>query len=218
MFRVKVALLSLLKPALVGAIIFAAAGRFDLPGVWAILGVLLVFCLAMAVVADPGMVRERARPGPGNRDRLTRAVGIPLLFAHWVLAGLDARFGWSEIPWQVQLVGAVGYALALAGVFWAMTANPFYSSVVRVQADRGHQVVEAGPYRFVRHPGYAATLAAIVAAGLALGSWLALVPLVPMVVIFVRRLLLEDRMLRSELPGYAEYATRVRSRLVAGVF
>ncbi|MCI0703462.1 MAG: isoprenylcysteine carboxylmethyltransferase family protein [Planctomycetia bacterium] len=218
MSRVKVALLSLAMPTMVGGIVFLSAGRMDLPAVWGILGVLTVFCLATAAFADRGMVRERTAPGPGNRDRLTRPIGTVLLFAHWILAGLDARFGWSPIPGEVQFAGVIGYAGALVFVFWAMQSNPFYSSVVRVQSDRGHHVVEAGPYRFVRHPGYTATMLAVFAAGLALGSWIALIPLSVLGVLFVRRTLLEDDMLQRELPGYAEYALRVRSRLVAGVF
>jgi protein-S-isoprenylcysteine O-methyltransferase Ste14 len=218
MFRVKVALLSLVMPALVGGIIFLTAGRFDLPGVWAVLGVLTVLCLAMSATIDRDLFRERTKPGPGNRDRLTRPVGAVLLFAHWILAGLDARFEWSRIPLEVQIAGAIGYAVAMAFMFWVMGVNRFYSSVVRVQTDRGHQLVDTGPYRFVRHPGYAATLFGVFAGGLALGSWLALVPLLVLGVLFVRRLLIEEEMLRRELPGYAEYAERVRSRLVVGVF
>src|SRR5262245_10236081 len=106
----------------------------------------------------------------------------------------------------VQIAGAVGYAVAMAVMFWVVRTNPFYSSVVRVQTDRGHHVVETGPYRLVRHPGYAATLFGAFAGGLALGSWVALVPLFVLGVLFLRRLLLEDDMLRRELPGYAEYA------------
>jgi len=111
-----------------------------------------------------------------------------------------------------------GYAVAMAFLFWAMSANPFYSSVVRVQTDRGHHPVDAGPYRFVRHPGYTATMFGAFAGGLALGSWLAMLPLLALGVLFLRRTLLEDRMLQEELPGYAEYARRVKSRLIAGVF
>lgn len=218
MFRVKVALFSLLMPALVGGVVFLAAGRWDLPGVWAVLGVLSVLCLAMATFADRGMVRERVRPGPGERDRLTRPLATACLFAHWLLAGLDARFGWSAIPLEVQIAGAVGYAVAMALLFWTVRTNRFYSTAVRVQTDRGHAVVDAGPYRFVRHPGYLFTLTGVFAGGLALGSWLALLPLAGCGVLFVRRTLIEDAMLRRDLPGYAEYAGRVRSRLVAGVF
>ena len=218
MFRVKVVLLSLLMPALAGAVVFLSAGRWDLPGAWAVLGVLAAFCVAVTATATPGFVCERVAPGPGNRDRVTRPVGSVLIIAHWVLAGLDARFGWSSIPGEAQVAGAVGYALAMAVMFWVVRVNPFYSSVVRVQADRGHHVVEAGPYRLVRHPGYAATLFGAFAGALALGSWVAMLPLAVLGALFLRRLLLEDDMLRRELPGYAEYAQRVRSRLVVGVF
>ncbi len=101
---------------------------------------------------------------------------------------------------------------------WALRANRFYSSAVRIQADRGQHPVDTGPYRFVRHPGYAATTTATVAAGLALGSWLAIVPALGFVALFVRRTVFEDRLLVAELPGYAAYAGRVRGRLVPGVF
>src|SRR5207253_2530789 len=98
---------------------------------------LTAFYLALAVFADPGMMRERLAPGPGSHDRLTRLLGAAVLVVHWVLAGLDVgRFQWSLVPWQVQLAGVIGYAAALGVLFWAMLANPFYSSVVRVQADR----------------------------------------------------------------------------------
>jgi protein-S-isoprenylcysteine O-methyltransferase Ste14 len=219
MSRSTTAILPLAVPAGVGAIIFASAGRWDLPFVWAILGLLAAFYLALAVFADPGMMRERLAPGPGNRDRVTRLYGGGVLVGHWVLAGLDeGRFQWSLVPWQVQLAGVVGYAAALGVLFWAMRANRFYSSVVRVQADRGHHPVAAGPYRFVRHPGYAATLFAMFSGGVALGSWLAMLPLLVFFGLFIRRTLLEDRLLQQELEGYAEYAQKVRYRLIVGLF
>jgi len=219
MSRFTTAVLPLAFPAGVGAIIFASAGRWDLPFVWAILGALAAFYLALAAFADPGMMRERLAPGPGNQDRLTRIFGGGMLVAHWVLAGLDVgRFQWSPVPWQVQVAGVVGYAAALGALFWAMHANPFYSSVVRVQTERGHHTVAAGPYRFVRHPGYAATLFAMLSGGVALGSWLAMLPMLVFFGLFVRRTLLEDRLLQQGLEGYTEYAQKVRYRLVVGLF
>jgi protein-S-isoprenylcysteine O-methyltransferase Ste14 len=168
---------------------------------------------------DPELIRERMRPGPGNRDRLSRPIALALMVAHWVLAGLDiGRFHWSVIPLWVQFVGLAGYAVAVAGVFWAMRVNPFYSSVVRLQADRGQRLITQGPYRVVRHPGYTATIYAMVCGGLAFGSWVGMIPVAGMVALFVRRTLVEDRMLREELAGYADYAQRVPYRLMAGVF
>lgn len=206
-------------PAAVGAIIFASAGRWDLPFVWAVVGVMTAFYLGLAAFADPGMMRERMAPGPGSRDSVTRFLGGAMLIGHWILVGLDVgRFRWSVIPREFQVVGLVGYVLAMGVLFWAMCVNSFYSSVVRLQTDRGHHVVAAGPYRFVRHPGYAASLLAMVGGGVALGSWLAMLPLLGFFGLFIRRTLLEDRLLQRELPGYAEYAQQVRYRLVRGVF
>jgi protein-S-isoprenylcysteine O-methyltransferase Ste14 len=219
MSRFTTAILPLAVPAAVGVIIFSSAGRFDLPFVWAILGLLAAFYLALGVFADAGMMRERLTPGPGSRDQVTRLLGAGLLLGHWVLAGLDVgRFRWSLVPWQLQVAGVAGYAAALCVLFWAMHTNPFYSSVVRVQTERGHHTVAAGPYRFVRHPGYAATLLAMLSGGVALGSWVAMLPVLGFFGLFVRRTLLEDRLLQQELAGYAEYAQKVRYRLVAGIF
>jgi protein-S-isoprenylcysteine O-methyltransferase Ste14 len=211
--------LSPVAPAVVGGIIFLAAGRVDLPMVWGVMGILTLFTAVMLARMDPGFLRERLRPGPGNRDRLTRPLGLVLLLSHWVVAGLDVgRFHWSPIPWGLQVVGLVGYAASMVLVLWAVRTNPFYSSVVRLQADRGQRPVTSGPYRFVRHPGYTGTVLGMVCGGLALGSWAAMLPIVGGVALFVRRTLVEDRLLRQELTGYADYARCVRYRLVVGVF
>lgn len=204
--------------AVIGGLVFGAAGRLDLPFVWGLLAALVGFYVVLALTADPGLLRERVAPGGANRDRLTGPLSAVFLGSHWVLAGLDARFGWSPVAWELQAAGLAGYAAALCVNLWALRANRFYSSAVRVQADRGQHVADAGPYRFVRHPGYTATIVATLASGLALGSWVALLPALGFVALFVRRTVFEDRMLLAELPGYADYARRVRSRLVPGVF
>jgi protein-S-isoprenylcysteine O-methyltransferase Ste14 len=103
-------------------------------------------------------------------------------------------------------------------VIWAMRVNRFFSSAVRIQSDRGQQVVSDGPYRFVRHPGYTAAVVMILANGVALGSWMAAVIGWMGVPILVWRTVKEDRMLRAQLPGYAEYAARVKWRLLPGVW
>jgi protein-S-isoprenylcysteine O-methyltransferase Ste14 len=213
------AVLPFAVPVSIGVIIFASAGRWDLPFVWLIIGILVAFYIGLAAFADPGMMRERLKPGPGSKDELTRYLGGVMLVGHWVLVGLDVgRFQWSLIPWQAQTAGLIGYLAALGALFWTMRANPFYSSVVRLQTERGHYAVVRGPYRWVRHPGYAATIFAMLCGGIALGSWLAMVPLLVFVGFFFRRTLLEDRLLIHELEGYAEYATKVRYWLIKGLF
>src|SRR5262249_21392453 len=135
------------------------------------------------------------------------------LFAHWIVAGLDrGRLHWGDdVPGWLQgiclFAVAAGYALAL----WAMRVNRFFSSVIRIQTDRGQHAVTTGPYAFVRHPGYAAGILIIVASGPALGSWLA----AALVVIFslpflLYRAITEDRILQAELGGYSDYTGRVR--------
>jgi protein-S-isoprenylcysteine O-methyltransferase Ste14 len=219
MGRLKVILIPPTVPLAMGGIIFTAAGRMNLPFVWAVVGLIALFYLLLVLFADEGMMRERLKPGPGNRDRVTQAASGAMLLVHWVLTGLDVgRFHWSAVPRALQMAGLIVFAAGLAITFCAVMSNPFYSSVVRVQADRGQQVVARGPYGIVRHPGYTGTLVAMIGGGLALGSWVGLIPMVVFFVLFIRRTLVEDRMLRQELEGYAEYARRVRWRLVVGVF
>ena len=108
--------------------------------------------------------------------------------------------------------------LAMVCSYWAMLSNPFLSTIVRIQDDRGHRVATTGPYRFVRHPMYVGVIVLWLSTALILGSWWALVPGLLIAVIFVIRTALEDRMLHAELPGYADYAKQVRYRLVPGVW
>jgi hypothetical protein len=98
-----------------------------------------------------------------------------VLFVHWIVAGLDrGRFHWSDsVPPWLQALALIAVAGGYALCFWAMAVNRFFSSVVRIQAERGQYVVTAGPYAYVRHPGYLAGILIMVASGPALGSWLA---------------------------------------------
>ena len=165
MFRLLIALRWLAMGLIVAAIIFGCAGRIDLPGVWGVLGTLVAFGLVMSATADIGLLRERVRPAAKSHDRVTQPVSLVMMLSQWVIAGLDARYGLSPIPLPIVIAGIVGYAAALAVVLWAMYANPFYSSVVRVQSDRGQTPIARGPYSIVRHPGYAASMLAFVAGG-----------------------------------------------------
>jgi protein-S-isoprenylcysteine O-methyltransferase Ste14 len=215
--RALVALLWLVMAMLAGAIVFGCAGRFDLPGVWIVLGSLVFFGVILATVANDGLLRERLRPKQGNQDRLTQPLSLVVMVSQWAIAGLDARYGWSQLPLTVVVAGGVGYAAALFVVLWAMLSNPFYSSVVRVQSDRGQTPISSGPYAIVRHPGYTGSILAALCGGLAFGSGLAMIPIAIFITLFLRRTLLEDRHLQSNLPGYSEYAQRVRYRLIPGL-
>jgi protein-S-isoprenylcysteine O-methyltransferase Ste14 len=143
------------------------------------------------------------------------SVGYPMV----VVAGLDHRYNWSsEFPlWLI----ALGFILILLGypfATWALAENRFFSSVVRIQADRGHVVCDSGPYRIVRHPGYAGNILALFGIVLALGSVWTLIPATVASIIAVIRTALEDQTLQEELPGYRDYARRVRYRLIPWIY
>jgi len=144
---------------------------------------------------------------------------VPLI-AHWVVAGLDVgRKHWSDsVPVWLQGIGLVGFTAGFGLIVWAMAVNRFFSSVVRIQSDRGHKLVTGGPYGWIRHPGYLAALLQGISSGIALGSWVSMIPVVGMLPLLFVRTVREDRFLRGNLPGYLEYAQRVRYRMLPGIW
>jgi protein-S-isoprenylcysteine O-methyltransferase Ste14 len=143
------------------------------------------------------------------------SVGFPLV----IVAGLDHRFGWSPVfPLWLIVLGIFLIALGYAFAVWALVENRFFSSVVRIQTDRGHVVCDTGPYQIIRHPGYAGNILPLLGIVLALGSLWTVIPAVVALVIAIVRTALEDRTLQEELPGYKEYAQRVRYRLLPGIY
>lgn len=204
---------------------FLVAGRWDLPLVWASLGVYGGFLLLSWLVIfrrDPDLLKERQQPGPDAKrwDRILLQIYGWVLLLTLIVALLDVgRFHWSDtVPLWLQIAGLLGLTVSLAFTGWAMAENRFFSEVVRIQHDRGHCVVATGPYRYVRHPGYLGNVLAFPCMTLALGSWLALALSALLVAMFVVRTALEDRTLQAELSGYTEYAQQVRYRLVPGVW
>ena len=205
---------------LLASVLFVAAGRTNLPWFWAVMVLHATMLTVGMLAAGPELREERLRPGPGGRSRWVRLAALPPIAAHLIVAGLDVgRFGWSgTIPAAVHGVAFVGYAAAMGLSVWAMGSNRFFSPVVRIQSERGHHVVDAGPYRYMRHPGYTGLFVGSLCGGVALGSWWSLVPLTPLVGMFLWRTVMEDRFLHQGLDGYAAYARRVRYRLVPGLW
>ena len=207
-------------------VIMGMAGRWDYWQGWMFGGINLVLILIPLLWFRGGMdmalARERMHPGPG-RPRWDKIIMILYLLAYGaviVLGSLDAgRLRFSPalpIRWCVGI--CLVYGMTIVFMFWAKGVNPWFSSVVRIQTDRGQRVVEEGPYRYVRHPGYVGGILSSWATALVLGSLLALVPAAMMSTLLVIRTALEDRLLQKELPGYVEYAQRTRYRLLPGVW
>lgn len=195
-----------------------AAGGWRFPFFFAYSSVLWLSTGFIYSRAAPELVKERMKP-PSDRDRRSRLISLPLMLGHYVVAGLDVgRFGWSVMPLAEQFFGL---SLVVAGVGfmgWTLLSNPFASTAVRIQHERKHEVITTGPYALVRHPMYLGVLLFALGSGAALGSWWAGLFMVPLLLVFVRRTLFEDRMLHDELEGYPEYAKRVKWRVVPGLF
>jgi protein-S-isoprenylcysteine O-methyltransferase Ste14 len=170
---------------------------------------------------NPEVIAGRVNRHKGTKtwDRFLVAAMLPLLVSTIPLAALDdGRFHWSHVPWWAC---ALGYALVILGTIgltWAESVNKFFEPTVRIQTDRGHHVIDVGPYAIVRHPGYVSAFMFFTGIPLSLGSLWALIPAILCCLLLVLRTILEDRTLRAELAGYQEYTQRVRCRLIPGIW
>lgn len=207
------------------AILFGIVGRWDWWMGWALSGIYIFWSVSTGVLilpVNPAMLAERARPHADTKkwDRVLLLLMGLLMVAQYVIASLDVRLGWSSpMPPTLHLVGllagVLGYDFLLV---WAMVSNAFFVATVRIQADRRQVVVSTGPYRFVRHPGYLGTILLHLGVPFMLNSFWALIPALGITLVLIGRTALEDRVLHAGLPGYREYAQRVRFRLLPGVW
>ncbi len=212
------ALRSLITTGFMAAALFWGAGRFDVPAAWEYLGVFGAVVIAGLFLIDPELAKERTQPG-GKPPGIAMYLLTLLYLGHLSVGGMDmGRYHWSKVPEGIRLAALACFGLALVVVVWAMHVNRFFSSVVRIQFERGHTLITGGPYRWVRHPGYAAGLVFCLASGIALGSWPAEIMTIPFLGFIIYRTVSEDAFLKANLPGYREYAERVRHRLVPGVW
>ena len=211
--------------AIFGAILFLAAGRLDWLAGWAYLGMNFLTQLLSAIVLiprQPGMLAERSQVREGTKSWdcfFTPAIVIFGTLAVLITAGLDERFGWSA-PVSISLWIA-GLILAFCSqlfVLWAMASNPFFAATVRIQSDRGHNVVDNGPYRFVRHPGYLGSIIYNLTVPFILNSLWTFIPALLTIALIVARTGMEDHTLQTELSGYKEYAKTVRFRLFPNIW
>jgi protein-S-isoprenylcysteine O-methyltransferase Ste14 len=206
------------------ALLFVAAGTLRwAAGWWYILLYVLMLAAASFVMLPHHreVIEERSRGVQGGKPwdlRLTRLMIIPSL-GLLLLAGLDQRGGWTPpLPLWVRLLGAFFFVAGYAMVLWAMYSNQFFSQTVRIQEERGHVAVTAGPYQIVRHPGYLGMTTSMLGAVFMLDSLFGLVCFLLYLVLIILRTRLEDQTLQAELPGYPEFAARTRFCLIPGVW
>ena len=209
----------ILATLFIGGGVFILSGSWTDPWPWGYVGV-WSGCAAYAMWSIDGeLARERFQPpSPGADQGALRAVRL-LAAAHIVVGALDVgRWHLTPVPPALRAAALAGMGLGVWLVFRAMRENRFFSTVIRIQSDRGHRVIESGPYAVVRHPGYAGMIVAVPLSGLALGSWLGFAIALAYSGMILKRVLFEDAFLRDQLDGYGEYAERVRSRLIPGVW
>jgi len=208
-------------------ILFVCAGTAKWGIAWVYFGVSIFGMIASRVIAhrkNPDLLAERAHYRESKNVKPWDKVLVPIAALYGpvfalIVAGLDRRFGWSEvIPLWGQvlalLVGVLGFMLAS----WAMVENRFFSALVRIQKDRDHTVCDTGPYRWVRHPGYAGGILFYLVTPIVLNSMWAFIPMSVSIIATVIRTALEDKTLQSELSGYQEYTRETPYRLVPGIW
>ena len=215
------------RMAALGAFFFVPAGTLRWPEAWLLLAIYLLYAVLVTTWLrkhDPALLQERLKTSPiqeGQKrwDKILSVgflvAGLPLL----ILPGLDAvRYQWTQMPTALRVLGLAAHVPGFLWLFSVMRENTYLSRVVKIDVERGQEVITTGPYRVVRHPMYAAVILLVLCLPLALGSWLSLIPALLMVVLLLVRTALEDETLHEELEGYPEYAARTRHRIVRGVW
>jgi protein-S-isoprenylcysteine O-methyltransferase Ste14 len=221
--QTQMVLRALLAPILMIGLLFFVAGRWDYWQGWVytITNMIILILMATLLTKSSELVEERLNPKEGVKswDKFYFALTTPLYMIALLLGGLDARFGWTTnmllpVYWASVTVYLMGQAIFL----WARYTNNYFSSVVRIQTDRGQTVCKEGPYHYVRHPGYVGGFLFTITVGLMLGSWWASIPQIIAALMLVWRTAREDKTLRAELPGYAEFTKETKYRLLPGVW
>jgi protein-S-isoprenylcysteine O-methyltransferase Ste14 len=197
------------------ALVLLLNGRWFDPWVWSYCAVWLGTVSYGLLGIDTELARERFDPPAPGADatalKFVRLLGI----GHLVVGAVDAgRWHVTTVPPLLRGIALAGMALSFILVYRSMHENRFFSAVVRLQEERGHSVVDTGPYAVIRHPGYAGMIAGVPFSGLALGSWVSFAIAIGYSVLLVRRVLFEDAFLARNLDGYAAYSRRVTRRLV----
>jgi protein-S-isoprenylcysteine O-methyltransferase Ste14 len=171
---------------------------------------------------DSELMTERSEVGKGAKswDKVILGASGLVYLISVVVAGLDSgRFQWSpEFHWTIYVAGVVLMIIGQVIFLIARKENKYFSSIVRIQKERGHTVCDTGIYKIVRHPGYFGMTISLIAMPLITGSVWSMIPIVVAVILLFTRTYLEDETLKKELSGYSEYAQNTRQRLIPGIW
>ena len=221
----KLLLQNTITTAGMGALLFACAGTMHWPSAWVFLATCALLgplCGWWLYRVDPALLAERLRPvlqrDQPAADKAFMIVFVIAMLAWLAAMGLDRRTQFSDMPVALQALGLMLFVLSTLFILWVFRENSFAAPVVKLQAERAQRVVSTGPYAHVRHPMYSGMILFFAGVPLLLGSWWGLVMAPVIVVLFAVRIGIEERTLREGLPGYSNYMTRVRYRLLPGVW
>jgi protein-S-isoprenylcysteine O-methyltransferase Ste14 len=221
----KLLLQNLLWVAGMGALLCLAAGTLQWPALWVFLATVAISGMASGLWlarTDPALLAERMRPvmqaGQPAADKMFMLVFGCTSLLWFAAMGLDRRLHASVMPLALQALGLAMLLASTGFILWVMRENSFAAPVVKVQAERGHHVVSTGPYALVRHPMYSGAVLFCVGAALLLGSWWGVLISPLFALLLAVRTGIEERALAADLPDYADYAARVRYRLIPGVW
>lgn len=202
------------------AVIFISAGRFIYwQGlVYIVIGLFMFILSITALRLDPDLMNERSKPGEGakNWDKLILGLSFLATISMYIVAGLDSgRYQWSpDFHWSIYLLGFLLTIIGQLLFLIAQKQNNFFSTTVRIQTDRGHTVCESGLYKVVRHPAYLGSVIQTIGFPLIFGSLWSIIPVSILIIFLLTRTYLEDKTLKNELKGYAEYTSKTRYRLI----
>ena len=206
----------------IGLLLFLAAGTLNYWQAWAYLaaGAISSALLVLFITKDPKLLENRTKLGPASEQRPIQRVivlctGIPTVAA-FIVPALDHRFGWSNVPFWLSIVGDLLTLVGMWMVYRVFKENSFGSATVEIAS--GQKVISTGPYAIVRHPMYASAAVYFIGMSLALGSYWGLIASILTILGLVWRLLDEEKFLAQNLPGYTEYCAKVRWHLIPGIF
>jgi protein-S-isoprenylcysteine O-methyltransferase Ste14 len=221
----KLMLQNLIWIVAMGALLFGPAGTLHWPAAWVFLGTIAILgisCGLWLARADPALLAERMRPTMQRNqplaDKKFMLVFGLVAFSWFLVIGLDQRTHASQVPIALQALGMLMLLCSAGFIMRVMRENSFAAPVVKLQTERGHRVVSTGPYAWVRHPMYSATILFFLGAPLLLGSWWGVAMLPLFIALFAVRAGIEERALIAGLSGYADYTARVRYRLLPGLW
>jgi len=219
--RIKGAAVGLIPVLIMALVLFGSSGDLFWLMVWIFICIHIGATIILSFCIDASLIAERLRPGIGIKKcdrslvRLLTISGLLILF----VAGLDHRFDWyHQITTMFQLTGIILFIIGYLLLIRSAIINSFFSTVVRIQSERNHQVISDGPYRFIRHPGYLGIILCLIAEPLMFQSLISGIPCLFSIGFMIMRIIHEEHTLSEELTGYYEYSRRVRFRLIPGIW